>query len=54
MNERTFDSFDYFKVTVDENLLSQYIDGYEKFGWKMDENRQPEKSMGIGRTQRFV
>ncbi len=46
MNERTVDSFDYWKVTVEEDLLSQYIDGYEKFGWRMDENRQPEKSMG--------
>lgn len=46
MNEYIFDSFDYLKVTVEEDLLSQYIDGYEKFGWSMDENRQPEKSMG--------
>lgn len=45
MNEQ-FNSFDYLKVTVEENLLSQYIDGYEKFGWHMDENRQYEKSMG--------
>lgn len=46
MNEHTFDSFDYLKVTVEEELLSQYMDGYEKFGWKTDENVGPEKSMG--------
>lgn len=46
MNERKFDSFDYLKVTVEEEFLSQYIDGYEKFGWNMDENRQQEKGMG--------
>ena len=45
MNER-IDSFDYLKVTVEEDLLSQYIDGYENFGWNMDENVSTEKSMG--------
>lgn len=46
MSEPMFGSFDYLKVTVGEELISQYMDGYEKFGWKMDENVQPEKSMG--------
>lgn len=46
MSEQKFDSFDYLKVTVEEDFVSQYIDGYEKFGWSMDENRKPEKSMG--------
>ena len=46
MNEHTCGRFDYLKVTVEEELLSQYMDGYEKFGWKMDENVKPEKSMG--------
>ena len=45
MNERA-DSFDYLKVTVEEDLLSQYIDGYEKFGWSMDENVPTEISRG--------
>lgn len=45
MNEH-MESFDYLKVTVEENLLSQYIDGYEKFGWKLDENIPTEKNMG--------
>lgn len=46
MNEYRFDSFDYKRVTVEEDFLSQYMDGYEKFGWNLDENRQPERSMG--------
>lgn len=46
MGEHTFESFDYLKVSVEEGFLSQYIDGYEKFGWKMDENRKPEKGGG--------
>lgn len=46
MIEQIIDSYDYLKVTVDEEFCSQYMDGYEKFGWKMDENMQPEKNMG--------
>lgn len=46
MDERIFDSYDYLKVTVEENFVSQYIDGYEKFGWHLDENMKPEKGMG--------
>lgn len=46
MSEQKFESFEYLKVTVEENFVSQYMDGYEKFGWNMDENRQPEKGAG--------
>lgn len=46
MSEHAIESFDYLTVTVDEKLCSQYMDGYEKFGWKMDENMQTEKNMG--------
>ena len=38
------DSYDYLKVTVEEDLCSQYMDGYTSFGWKMDENLTNEKS----------
>lgn len=38
--------FDYQKVTVEGDLCSQYIDSYQKFGWKMDENMPAEKNMG--------
>ena len=46
MSEYIIESFDYLNVTVDEKLCSQYMDGYQKFGWKQDENMQPEKNMG--------
>ena len=38
------ESFDYFKVTVEDELCSQYMDGYASFGWKPDENLPNEKS----------
>lgn len=41
-----FESFDYMKVTVDENWMSLYMDGYEHFGWKVDSNVPMEKGMG--------
>ena len=40
------ESFDYFKVTVEDDLCSQYMDGYASFGWKPDENLPNEKSGG--------
>lgn len=40
------DSFDYMKVTVGEDLCSQYMDGYSSFGWKPGENLPTEKSPG--------
>ena len=41
-----FESFDYTKVTVAEKQMSQYMDGYEHFGWKVDSNVPIEKGMG--------
>ena len=41
-----FESFDYTKVTVAENQMSQYMDGYEHFGWRVDSNVPIEKGMG--------
>lgn len=46
MNEQIMDSYDYMKVTVDEEMCSRYMDDYQKFGWKIDENVSSEKSMG--------
>lgn len=40
------ESFDYMKVTVEDDLCSQYMDGYASFGWKPDENLPNEKSGG--------
>ena len=43
---QTFESYDYLKVPVDENFLSQYLDSYGCFGWKPDDNVPPEKAGG--------
>jgi hypothetical protein len=40
------DHFDYMKVTVEDDLCSQYMDGYASFGWKPDENLPDERSGG--------
>ena len=40
------DSFDYLTVTVDEDFLSPYVDGYEKFGWSLDESVPTEMDGG--------
>lgn len=41
-----FESYDYLKVTVQEEQLSEYLDGYENFGWKLDPNIPVEKNGG--------
>ena len=46
MSEIVMDSFDYLQINVDEKLCSRYIDDYQKFGWKPDENMNPDKNMG--------
>ena len=43
---QTFEGYDYLKISVDEMLVSQYMDGYGCFGWKMDENIPTEKANG--------
>lgn len=46
MGEVIFDSYDYKKVVVQEEFLSQYIDGYKSLGWNIDENVKKDKVMG--------
>ena len=41
-----FESYDYLRVTVQEEQLSEYLDGYENFGWKLDPNIPVEKNGG--------
>lgn len=43
---QTFESYDYLKVSVEEDLVSQYMDSYSSFGWKLDENLPTEKANG--------
>lgn len=40
------DYYDYLKVTVEDGLLSQYLDGYMSFGWRPDENVPQERGLG--------
>ena len=40
------EGYDFKKVTVDEDLCSQYMDGYACFGWRQDENMPTEKTGG--------
>ena len=40
------ESYDYKKITVEEDLCSQYMDGCASFGWRPDENLPTEKSGG--------
>lgn len=44
MGENKF--YDYQNIVVDENKVSQTLDGYECFGWEEDSNLSREKSMG--------
>jgi len=45
-NKARMDFYDYLKVTISEDMRSQYLDGYESFGWQPDEKAKEEKSMG--------
>jgi len=43
MNENTrlgsdFIGYEYLELTVDQAKVSMYLDGYENFGWQLDEN----------------
>lgn len=51
MNELTrggsqFTGYDYLEVTSDNDRASMYLDGYENFGWVLDDNIQSSKVMG--------
>lgn len=41
MNE-AFESYDYLNVTVERDLCSQYMDGYQSMGWQLDPNLSQE------------
>lgn len=38
--------FDYTKVTVEDDYVSQYMDDFESFGWQQDENLSTESAGG--------
>lgn len=48
MEKQDFIGYDYKEITVEKNQISAYMDGYECFGWTLDENH-PE-IQGSGKT----
>ena len=48
-------SYDYLKITVNENLYSQYLDGYACFGWIQDENYpRDDKALHLKRSRNIL
>jgi hypothetical protein len=41
-----FIGYDYLEVTSDNDSASMYLDGYENFGWVLDDNIESSKIMG--------
>lgn len=46
MEQKDYKSYEYKQVTVKENQTSFFIDGYENFGWILDENRPVQSEHG--------
>lgn len=42
--EKNFTSYEYKEVTVPSEKASLYLDAYESFGWKQDENFPPQEA----------
>ena len=42
--QNAFISYEYKELTVKKELASFYLDSYENFGWKQDENFPPKES----------
>ncbi len=49
-NGRDFVSYDYKEIIAYKSQISQYLDGYENFGWIIDENSPPSISGIHGKT----
>lgn len=47
-NNRAFIAYDYKEVSVDGKNASFYMDCYEAFGWRTDENAEMVKTSGRG------
>lgn len=43
-SEKNFTSYEYKEVTVPSEKASLYLDAYESFGWKQDENFPPQET----------
>lgn len=38
--------YEYKEMVIDSEKISRYLDGYQNFGWNMDENQPPLKESG--------
>lgn len=45
-NSRTYVGYEYKEVLADSRKVSMYLDGYENFGWILDENTKQIKENG--------
>lgn len=45
-SKRDFTAYEYKEIVVPSSKASLYLDGYESFGWKQDENFPPQESGG--------
>lgn len=43
---KDFIGYEYKEITVDQERVSMYLDGYSNFGWIADENIQPSMVLG--------
>lgn len=46
MEKQDYIGYDYTELTVEKNQISAYMDGYECFGWVLDENHPEFKESG--------
>lgn len=45
-NNRSYIGFDYKEFMADSSRASMYIDGYQSFGWELDNNQNSSKEAG--------
>lgn len=45
-SKRDFTTYEYKEIVVPSSKASLYLNGYESFGWKQDENFPPQESGG--------
>ncbi|MBS7577599.1 MULTISPECIES: hypothetical protein [unclassified Enterococcus] len=51
--------YDYKEITVDNNQVSLYLDGYENFGWEIDQNvpfdkKNSETTLRLKRNRKII
>lgn len=49
--QRGFKGYDYKEIVVENSKMSQYIDGYNSFGWDFDDNQNFDKVNEYGKIK---